>query len=100
MTRMILTIDQTPCRASYGLKTQQAFRRDTLAYQKQVVRENIDRFVAEGNRMAAIETKENAIAEISADKNYSDAPEVVLGWIERPSFEVKEATGAFINIFV
>jgi hypothetical protein len=52
MSRLILTIDQTPCRASYGLLTQEAFRRDLAARQREVVRENIARYVARGDRMA------------------------------------------------
>lgn len=99
--RTILAIDQTPSRASYGLLTQDAFRQELAAHQRQVVRENLDRTVAQGNRMAHIETGENAIVEIAAEAYLSKTPpEVVLRTVARPSFHVAEVTGGLINIFI
>ena len=99
--RTILAIDQTPSRASYGLLTQDALRHKLVSEQKQAVREDIGRTVAEGNRMAHIETGENAIVEIAAEAYLSEAPpEVVLQPVERPSFHVAEITGGRVNIFI
>lgn len=100
MVRGIVTIDQTPCRASYGLFSPSALLRDTTNRQKAAVMENIARFVSDGDRMAQIENKRNTIPAIAADSNYSEPPDVVLTSIDRPDIRWREISGAFVDIFI
>lgn len=98
MSRLLLTIDQTPCRASYGLLGQEAFRRDLAASQRGVVQENIARYVARGDRMATI-MPGNSVVDIAAEA-YLDEPavEVTIASVERPIIGVTEATAIDIVI--
>ncbi|HWQ71634.1 MAG TPA: DUF6470 family protein [Desulfitobacteriaceae bacterium] len=79
-----LTIDQTPCRYSIGLKNLADFARDNAALGKQTALETIARIVEEGNRMAQIENKSNAIAEIAADSMLVEPPEITYAHIDSP----------------
>ncbi len=98
MSRLILTIDQTPCRASYGLLTQEAFRRDLAARQREVVRENIARYVARGDRMATM-MPGNTIIDISAEAYLDEPPvEVAIVPVARPIIGVTRATAIDIVI--
>lgn len=79
-----LTIDQTPCRYSIGLKNLADFARDNAELGRQTALETIARIVEEGNRMARIENKSNAIAEIAADSMFSEVPEITWAHIDSP----------------
>lgn len=59
-------IDQSQCRNEIGFKTNTAFGDDNAARGKQAASEGIDRIVSEGNQLAAIENRADAIAEIAA----------------------------------
>ena len=80
-----LTIDSTPCRDSIGLRNNEGFARDNAQLGKRTVLETIARISQEGDRMAHIERKENAIAEIAADSNISSARDLVWAHIDSPS---------------
>lgn len=99
MNRLILTIDQTPCRASYGVLGQEALRRDVAASQRRTVQENINRVVDRGNRLADI-TRESIPDLAGAEYPSQAPPDVVLVAVARPDIRVSEVTGPFINIFV
>lgn len=79
-----LTIDNTPCRYSIGLKNNADFARDNAALGRQTAMNAIARIVDEGNQMARIESNSNAIADIAASSGLSDAPGITLGHIEAP----------------
>jgi hypothetical protein len=92
MSRLIITIDQTPCRASYGLLGQQALRREIAATQRSVIRENIANIVDRGDRLAKIVGEENSIPFIAGEAYPSEpVPDVVLTPIARPIIGVREA---------
>lgn len=101
MASGMLSIDQTPCRASYGLLTTSALLQDTVSRQKTVVLENIARFVAEGDRMAHIENKKaSSIPEMEADKVFTDPPDIAVVYIDRPIIQYIPPTGNNIDISV
>lgn len=79
-----LTIDQTPCRYSIGLKNNADFARDNAALGRQSVKKMIARTVAEGYQLAQIENKTNAIPEIAAESMHSEVPELTLATIALP----------------
>lgn len=67
MIRGVLKIDQTPCRASYGLYTLSEFLRRTTAQQKQTVSSNIATIAATGNRLRRFDRPGNSIPAIVAE---------------------------------
>jgi len=79
-----LTIDQTPCRYSIGLKNIADFARDNAALGRQTAVEGLARIVKEGHRLAHIEDKSNAIAEIAAESIRSEAPDITWAHIDAP----------------
>lgn len=92
MIRGILTIDQTPCRASYGLLTPSALLTDLVRRQRAAVMENIGNYAATGDRLARIENPANRIESIAAERN--DEPLTVgLKNIDRPVIRFEQASG-------
>lgn len=79
-----LTIDNTPCRYSIGLKNNTDFARDNSALGRQTAKDGIARIVEEGNQLAAIENKTDAIADIAAESTRSEIPGVTLAPIASP----------------
>ena len=79
-----LTIDSTPCRYSIGLKNNGDFARDNAAFGRQTARNAIARIVDEGNQMARIENKSDAIADIAANSGVSEVPGITLAHIDAP----------------
>lgn len=79
-----LTIDQTSLRYSIGLKNNADFARDNAALGRQTVMDAIARIAEEGERMAHIERKSGAIADIAADSILSDVPEITWAHISAP----------------
>ncbi|SMC39841.1 DUF6470 family protein [Sporomusa malonica] len=79
-----LEIDNRPFRASYGIKDHGEFLRDCAELGKQTALETIGRIAQEGDRLAAIETQENAIANIAAESSYPPAPEITWAHLEKP----------------
>lgn len=61
-----IRIDQSQCFAEAGLKSYSALTEEQAARAKQAALEGIGRIVSEGNTLAAIENKYDAIAEIAA----------------------------------
>ncbi len=91
MKTLAITIDQTPCRASYGILGQQALRQENAAYQKSAVLEGIATYVNRGDRMAKIAGEENGIAAIMSEQYISEpVPDVVIVPVERPVISVRE----------
>jgi hypothetical protein len=84
-----LTIDMTPCRYSIGLKNNTDFARDNAELGRQTARDAVARIVQEGDRLAHIESKSNAIADIAADSCISEVPEVTLAHIDLPIIQYK-----------
>lgn len=98
-TTGVLSIDQTPCRASYGLYTPSEFLRQTTAQQKQVVSENIAAIVADGNRMRRFDQPGNSIPQMAGEA-YLSVPqkEVALVSIDRPAISYTPAGGVDVRV--
>ncbi|MDO0821826.1 DUF6470 family protein [Desulfosporosinus nitroreducens] len=79
-----LTIDQTPCRYSIGLKNISDFARDFAALGRQTVMDTIARIAQEGDQLARIQTKSNAIADIAANSTISEVPDITYAYIALP----------------
>lgn len=77
-------MDFTPYRYSIGIKNLQEFMRDYAQEGRQAVLEAIGNIAQEGDRLARIESKENAVVNIAADSCMT--PEGQLEWtrIEPP----------------
>jgi len=99
MIRGVLTIDQTPCRASYGILTPTASRQETDAFQKMAVANNIGEVVANGDRLAKFWSKANSIEEISAEAYGYHPKDVVLKSVERPVIRWYPDNGNRVDIF-
>jgi hypothetical protein len=82
-----LTIDQTPCRYSIGLKNIADFARDNAALGRQTVMDTIARVAEEGNQLARIESKSNALADIAAASMFSEVPELTWAPIAGPNIK-------------
>ncbi|AET70314.1 hypothetical protein Desor_4913 [Desulfosporosinus orientis DSM 765] len=80
----VLTIDQTPCRYSIGLKNNSDFSRDNAAFGWQSVMDAIARIAQEGDQLAAIENKTSALADIAANSMISEIPDITWAHIASP----------------
>ncbi len=80
----ILEIDGTAMRASLGLKTPTQFALDNAAAGRQTAMETIARIAQNGDRMAHIESGENAVVEIAADEAAAKPAEITLAPLEPP----------------
>ncbi|CQR70456.1 hypothetical protein SOV_39890 [Sporomusa ovata DSM 2662] len=79
-----LEIDWEPFWSSIGLKTPSQFSRDCAELGRQTAMETIARIAQDGNRMAAIESKEDAMVAMAADSTLQPVPEVVWAHLEPP----------------
>lgn len=84
-----LTIDMTPCRYSIGLKNNTDFARDNAAFARQTAKETVDRIVQEGNQLAQIETKADAIVDIAASSTIAREQGITLIRIAAPEIHYK-----------
>ncbi len=88
-----LSIDQTPCRYSLGIKNNVDFARDFAQAGHQGVLEGIARIAQEGDQLADISnTGGDAIANIAMSRHNPRKLEVTLGWIDNPiiSYQPKQ----------
>lgn len=90
-----LTIDQTPCRYSIGLKNNADFARDNAALGHQTVMDGIARIVEEGYQLAQIENKSNAIAKIAADSTHTEIPSLTWAHIDSPEIHYQASPVQF-----
>lgn len=79
-----LTIDWTPYYYSIGLKNMADFARDNAAFGLRIAMDGLARITAEGHRLARIENKSNAIADIAASSNFSEIPGITWAYIDAP----------------
>lgn len=79
-----LEIDQSPCRASLGIKNWTEFSRDFADMGRNGLLESVANTVEEGNRLASVEKEPEAIFNISAEKLFPEPAELTIGWIENP----------------
>ena len=94
-------IDQKACRAAYGLKDQIDWIRELSQDGKRAAMEGIGRVVAEGNRLAAIENKEDAISAIAEENHLKwDTVDLTWGTIPLPSIRYHPAGGRFVDISI
>lgn len=68
-----IKIDQTQCFNEVGLKNNTALTEDMAENSRQAAAEGTARIVSEGNSMAAIENRVNAVAEIAAANSIQTA---------------------------
>lgn len=96
-----LTIDQTPCRESYGVKNQGVFWREFTAQVRAEVIETIATISAEGTRMSRIETGEKALLALSAEYVARDeSKDVTVKAVDRPIVNYYPTPHGGIDIFV
>ncbi|MDR3560119.1 MAG: DUF6470 family protein [Negativicutes bacterium] len=93
----MLLIDQTPCRASYGLKTQAQFLADTSDQGKQTVLDNISRIATDGDRLSQIQNSGNTFPEMAYEASFTPAPDIYLAYIARPDFQYIPPTGSNVD---
>ena len=79
-----LKVDATNSRASYGLYNSMDFAVQAAQRGRQQALEAVGRIAAEGRRLAAIETGENAVPAIAADAAIRQVPSITLRPIARP----------------
>ena len=92
-------IDSSASRASYGIKSHSEFISELNRDAWNISLQAIEKYVTEGNRLASIETKENVVAEISADYNFRDErKEITYKMVDRPSIKYHPAPGQFVDI--
>lgn len=72
-----MEIDQYPSRYSIGYKNMADFSRDNAQDAMQIILETIGNIAAEGDRLARIESKENAIANISSERSIQEPLDIV-----------------------
>lgn len=84
-----LEIDNTPYRYSIGIKNIQDMARDNAQAGRQTALETIRRIAEEGDRLANIANGGNPIADIAAESNVAEAPEITWAYIEPPSINYK-----------
>lgn len=95
----VLRIDQTPCRASYGLYTPAEFQRQTTARQKQTVSDNTAAIVATGNRLRRFDIAGNSIPEMAAEAYLNVQPlDVALVSVDRPTISYTPAGGVDMRV--
>lgn len=80
-----LEIDNTAYRYSIGIKNLQDMARDNSEEGRQIVIETIGRIAEDGDRMARIESKENVFANMAAEANIKEAPEITWAPIQAPN---------------
>lgn len=80
-----LTIDSYPCRYAIGLKNIADFARDNAILGKQIALETIGRIAQEGDQMAQIQNKTNAIADIAFSHTITEAPDITYARIPLPN---------------
>ncbi|MBP2651815.1 MAG: hypothetical protein H6Q74_2640 [Firmicutes bacterium] len=95
-----LTIDQTPCRASYGILTPTARLWQTVAENQTEFLESLAETSENGDRLARIWNKANAIEEIAAEAYGYHPKEVAVKCIERPIINWDPEGGNLVNIRV
>lgn len=91
-----LTIDQYPCRYSIGLKNLADFAQDCADLGRQTLMDTIARIAQEGDQMAQIQNKSNAIANIAANSTISEVPDIIYAYIASPNFNYQANPVQFI----
>lgn len=94
-----LEIDQYPCRYSIGFKNNFDFAYDFAQEGKQSVLAAVGEIAAEGDRLARIESKENAIANIATESMFSDPADVVWARVESPNIHYQPGKVEFNPIY-
>ncbi len=79
-----LTIDNYPCRYSIGLRNIADFAEDFAALGRQTVMDTIAQIAQEGDQLARIESKANAIADIAANSTVSEVLDITYAHIASP----------------
>lgn len=79
-----LEVDQSPCRASLGIRTISEVIRDFAEMGQQAVLQAIGNIAEEGNRLAAIEKEPDAIVNLAVEKLESQPGDLEIIWIDNP----------------
>lgn len=84
-----LQIDSTAFRNSYGIKSQQSFCLDNAQEAKTIGLEDIGGIVEEGNRMAQIDSKADAVVELAIDSCFPPIGELTWAPLVKPEIHYK-----------
>lgn len=79
-----LTIDNYPCRYSIGIKNLADFSRDNATLGRQTAMDAIARIAQDGDQLALIQIKSNAIADIAANSTVSEVLDITYAHIALP----------------
>jgi len=79
-----LEIDWRPFRASLGIKGPAEFSRDCAVLGRQTALETIGRIAQDGDRLAAIESDENAVVALAIESATPPEPEITWAHLEPP----------------
>lgn len=79
-----LTIDNYPCRYSIGIKNIADFAKDNATLGRQTAMDAIARIAQEGDQLARIQNKSNAIADIAANSSVSGVLDITYAHIASP----------------
>lgn len=79
-----LTIDSYPCRYSIGQRNVSDLAQDIATRGKQTAMGAIARIAQEGDQLARIQIKSNAIADIAASSTVSEVPDITYAYIALP----------------
>lgn len=91
-----LSIDQTPCRESIGIKTVSTFTRDYAQEGHRAVLAGIERMASEGDQLAnTSRTGGDAIVNLAIAHVTPSKGEVTLGWIENPIISYRPQAPTF-----
>lgn len=80
-----LTIDNYPCRYSIGQRNIADFALDIATRGRQTAMGAIARIAQEGDQLARIQVKSNAIADIAADSTVSEVSDITYSYIALPN---------------
>jgi len=100
MNGLVVRIDQTPCRASYGLLTQSSLLAQQEYDRKSELLGSIGQVAADGDRLAKAYTPSNSMPEIASEKyDVGPPPDVVFKLIDRPIITWRENPGVMVDMF-
>lgn len=92
-------IDQSPCRASYGLKSTSAWTLELSAAGRQQAMETIARIASQGDRLANIASGENAIVNIAVENSLpKEKGELVWARIDPPVIDYHPSARLIVDI--
>ncbi|MEG6585000.1 DUF6470 family protein [Dendrosporobacter sp. 1207_IL3150] len=94
-----LEIDQYPCRYSIGFKNSFDLLHDAAQEGRQAALEGVGRIAAEGDRLARVESKEDAIVNIASETTIKEPYEITWARIASPNLHYEPGKVEFNPIY-